>query len=110
MQTVSPVKDLQIRLGSDIAIARKRRGVSLSEMAHRLAVTRNTYRKLESGESVGTELFLMTLWILGLSDRMEDLLAPLADERALRQELAELPRKPRRARRPKLIDPRRMNF
>ena len=104
------VSALMKQLGADLAIARKRRGISLTEMAARTGVTRTTYRKLETGASGTWELFLVTLWILGMSDRLVTILTPEADDRALRQEIAALPTRPRRKSRKDLIDPKRLNF
>lgn len=56
-----------VALGERLALARKRRRMSLSEMARRVGVSRDTLRRLEQGElSTSLGVLARTLAILGL--------------------------------------------
>jgi transcriptional regulator with XRE-family HTH domain len=81
------------KLGRDIAVARKRRYISMSEMAERMMVNPKTVQRLEEGDpAVGLGIVATALWVLGLHRRLGDLVAPESDSVALQQDISNLPR------------------
>jgi len=82
------------KLGRDLALARRKRGISTSDMATRLFVSRNTLWKLERGAptvSLGT--FVTAAFILKLHDRLANLASPSSDELALSLDERRLPQR-----------------
>jgi len=82
------------RLGSDLALARARRGLSLRQAAGRLYVSVNTLRSLEAGKP-GVSLGVMTnaLQFYGMLDRLAALADPAADRIGLALERLKLRRR-----------------
>ena len=81
------------RLGRDLAIARKRRHMSLREMADRMMVNIKTVQRLEKGDpAVGIGILAAALWILGMHRRLGDLVSPETDATGLQEEIRNLPR------------------
>ena len=72
------------KLGRDLALARRKRGISTSDMAARLFVGRNTLWRLERGDpTVALGTMVTATFILNLHDRLANLASPAADEIAL---------------------------
>ena len=66
-------------LGRDLALARRRRGISTEDMAARLFIGRSTLWRLEKGDpnvSLGT--LATAAFVLQLNDRLAGLAAPAA--------------------------------
>jgi transcriptional regulator with XRE-family HTH domain len=87
------------KLGRDLALARRKRGISTSDMAGRLFVSRDTLWRLERGDpgvSLGT--LATAAFVLQLHDRLADLTAPATDALALSLDEARVPRRIRRRR------------
>ena len=87
------------KLGRDLALARRKRGISTSDMAARLFVSRDTLWRMERGDptvALGT-LATMT-FVLGLHGRLANLAAPASDELALSLDEGRLPQRIRRPR------------
>jgi transcriptional regulator with XRE-family HTH domain len=89
------------KLGQDIAIARKRRRMSMRDMAARMMVNLKTVQRMEKGDpTVGIGIMATALWILGMHRRLGDLVAPESDTTALQEDIKHLPRDFRKARKP----------
>ena len=87
------VVDQLRKLGLDISIARRRRRMSLSQMADRMMVNIKTVQRLEKGDpAVGIGIVATALWILGLHRRLGDLVAPETDHIGLQEDIKNLPR------------------
>ena len=85
--------DLLQKLGRDIAIARKRRHMSMSDMAARMMVNPKTVQRLEKGDpAVGIGIVAGALWILGMDRRLGDLVAPESDTTGLQEDIKNQPR------------------
>src|SRR5882724_1685311 len=87
------------KLGRDLALARRKRGISTTDMVARLFVSRDTLWRLERGDptvSVGT--MATATFILGLHDRMANLAAPASDELALSLDERRVPQRIHRPR------------
>jgi transcriptional regulator with XRE-family HTH domain len=81
------------KLGRDIAVARKRRRLSMRDMASRMMVNLKTVQRLEKGDpTVGIGIVAGALWILGLDRRLGDLVAPESDTTGLQEDIRNLPR------------------
>lgn len=94
-----PVTHLLRKLGRDLALARRKRGISTSDMAGRLFVSKDTLWRLEKGDpgvSMGT--LATATFILQLHHRLADLAAPSSDELALTLEEQRLPKRIRKPR------------
>ncbi len=72
------------KLGSDLAVARLRRGESLKTWAGRMGITAPTLMRLEAGDpGVGIGIVASALWLLGMDSRLADLASPEHDKGAL---------------------------
>jgi transcriptional regulator with XRE-family HTH domain len=103
MQTIKsiplPAEHALRKLGRDLALARRKRGISTSDMASRLFVSRDTLWRLERGDStVSLGTLATAAFILKLHDRVANLAAPASDELALRLDEGRLPQRIRRSR------------
>ena len=84
------------RLGFDIQVARKKRGLTIAMMAERTGVAAPTYRRIERGEpSVSLGAIAMALFVLGFSERIKDLADPGTDDQGLALDAARLPQRVR---------------
>ncbi len=87
------------KLGRDLAIARKKRGISTADMAERLFVSRDTLWRMERGDpTVALGTLATAAFILQLHDRLANLAAPETDALALSLDEERLPKRIRRAR------------
>ena len=87
------------KLGHELALARRKRGISTSDMASRLFVSRDTLWRLERGDpGVALGTFATLAFVLGLHGRLADLAAPATDELALSLDERRLPQRIRRRR------------
>ena len=87
------------KLGRDLALARRKRGISTSDLAERLFVSRDTLWRLERGDStVALGTLATAAFVLQLHDRLANLAAPATDEIALSLDERRLPRHIRRPR------------
>ncbi len=94
-----PVAHVLRKLGRDLALARRKRGISTADMAARLFVGRNTLWRLERGDptiAVGT--LATAAFILQLHDRLANLASPASDDIGLQLDEDRLPKRIRRAR------------
>lgn len=93
------------RLGKDIAIARKRRRIPQRLMAERMLVSVQTLQRLEGGDpTVGLATLAAALFVLGMTARLETLVAPESDSAGIAEEIARLPRQVRSPREPEDLD------
>lgn len=85
-----------MRLGSDLRIARERRGESLRSWAARVGVSVPTLQRLEAGDpSVGVSVYAVALWLVGRIGDFGNLADPAKDQQALSQEILRTSRKRR---------------
>lgn len=74
------LRDKITQVGQHIKLARKRRGLTMQEMADRMFVTRKTLNRLESGDpGVGFGILASALLALGLEDDLIHLANPETD-------------------------------
>ncbi len=87
------------KLGRDLALARRKRGISTADMAARLFVSRDTLWRLERGEpAVAVGTLATATFVLQLHGRLANLAAPATDELALSLDERRVPKRIRRAR------------
>ena len=96
--TVMParVKRSLAKFGSDIALARRKRRLTVAMMAERVAVGKSTYLRVERGDpKVALAVYAMTLFVLGLGEPFGELADASQDPQGL---LADAERLPKRVR------------
>lgn len=87
------------KLGRDLALARRKRGISTRDMAERLFVSRDTLWRLERGDpAVALGTLVTAAFVLQLHERLANLAAPGSDDLALGLDERRLPQRIRRAR------------
>jgi len=80
------------KLGDDIRNARRRRRISTKLMAERAGISRPTLRKVEEGDpAVSLGIYASVLFVLGMSDRLEELADVTKDPVGLELEEEDLP-------------------
>lgn len=93
-----PVKRALKKIGVDISQARRRRRISTTLMAERASVSRMTISKVEKGDggvSLGT--YAKILFVLGMIDRLNDLVDVRFDDLGLELEAEKLPKRIRKS-------------
>lgn len=84
------------KLGGDIATARKKRKITVAMMAERMGVSKSTYLRVEEGNpSVALGVYAMTLFVLGLSHFLANLIDPSKDDQGLLLDEERLPKRVR---------------
>lgn len=87
------------KLGRDLALARRKRGISTVDMAERIFVSRDTLWRMERGDpSVAVGTLATAAFVLQLHDRLANLAAPATDALALSLDERRLPKRIRRTR------------
>lgn len=83
-----------VKLGEDIAVARKKRQISTVSMAERAFISRNTLHKLERGDpSVSIGVYAAVLAILNLAERLGDVAERREDDIGLDLDEDNLPKR-----------------
>jgi len=87
------------KLGRDLALARRKRGISTEDMAARLFISRSTLWRLERGDpTIASGTLATAAFVLQLHDRLANLAAPATDVLALNLDERRLPKRIRRVR------------
>jgi transcriptional regulator with XRE-family HTH domain len=97
LDVISPrVRRSLSKLGADISLARRKRGLTEHMMAERLGVARGTYQRVEQGDpSVAMGVYAMTLLVLGAGTPLADLADPQTDNAGLAFDAARVPKRVR---------------
>lgn len=86
------------QVGERIRIARKRRAITMQDMASRMFVTRKTLARLENGDpGVSLAVFTSALWVLGLEKDLYEIALPENDKVGIYRERQRLPKRVRPA-------------
>lgn len=89
-----PVIKALHQIGQDINDARRRRRISIALMAERANISRTTLGKIEKGDStVSMGGYASVLFVLGMLDRLKDLLDSVHDLVGRRLEDEKLPQR-----------------
>ena len=90
------------KLGADIALARKKRGLTVMMMAERLSVAKSTYLKVEKGDpAVSLATYAMTFFVLGFGSVLGTVLDAREDEQGLSLDAERLPKRVRARKSPR---------
>ena len=93
-----PAERALSKLGRDLALARRKRGIATSDMAARLFVSRDTLWRLERGDpTVALGTLVTAAFILNLHERIANLAAPASDGLGLSLDERRLPQRIHRA-------------
>lgn len=97
--TPIPVRQALTKLGRDIRDARLRRRIPTAVMAERASISRTTLSKVEKGDAgVSLGNYANVLFVLGLIQRLKDLVDIKSDVVGLELEEERLPQRIRRSR------------
>jgi DNA-binding XRE family transcriptional regulator len=97
-----PVRRALRKLGHDLRDARRRRRIPLALAAERASISRTTLIKIEKGHpGVALGLYATVLFVMGLTDRLAELVDPRSDTIGLQLEEERLPQRIRIPRRQK---------
>lgn len=89
-----PVRRALKKIGSDIAIARRRRRIPTQTMADRAMISRFTLNKVEKGDpGVAFGIYATVLFVLGMTERLRVIADPGHDEAGLDLETENLPKR-----------------
>lgn len=92
--TPLPVKRALTKLGLDLCDARRRRRIPMQLAAERAGISRATLSKIEKGdEGVSLGAYARVIFILGLVERLADLIEAGSDELGLGLEAEQLPKR-----------------
>ena len=97
-----PVTRALRKLGSDIKDARRRRRLPMSIVTQRASISEPTLIRIERGDpKVAMGSYATVLFVLGMADRLADLVDPKNDPVGLQLEEENLPKRIRGARKQK---------
>lgn len=89
-----PVTRALRKLGNDIKDARRRRRLPMSIVMQRASISEPTLIRIERGDSkVAIGSYATVLFVLGMTDRLADLIDPKNDPVGLRLEEENLPKR-----------------
>ena len=92
----SNVRRSLTKFGANLAVARRKRNLTVAMMAERLGVARSTWLRLEKGDpTVAMGAYAMALFVLGFGEVLGDLADPGRDEQGLLLDVQRLPRRVR---------------
>lgn len=95
------VRHALTKLGRDIAVARRKRRLTMAMMAERIGVSKVTYLRVErGGPTVGMGIYAMALFVLGLGTPFADLADAGSDDQGLLLESERLPTRVRTKKEP----------
>ena len=85
-----------VKFGADVAVARRKRQLTVAMMAERLGVAKSTYLRVEKGDpSVALGVYAMALFVLGFGDALGDLVDARRDDQGLLLDVERLPKRVR---------------
>lgn len=97
LDTLPPkVRRSLVKFGADIAVARKKRSLTMGMMAERLGVAKSTYLRVEKGDpTVSMGVYAMALFVLGFGESLGGLVDPAGDDQGLLLDADRLPKRVR---------------
>jgi len=97
-----PVRRALRKLGHDIKDARRRRRIPMAIAAQRASISKPTLIRVERGDpAVSIGSYATVLFVMGMADRLADLVDPRNDPVGLQLEEENLPQRIRGARKQK---------
>ena len=97
VDTLPPkVKRALVKLGADVALARKKRSLTTLMMAERLGIAKSTYLKIEKGDpTVAMGAYAMTFFVLGFDEALGEIVDARRDDQGLLLDAERLPKRVR---------------
>ncbi len=90
------VRDGAQRIGTHLALARKRRRLTLRELAAKAGISYDTARAVEAGNlQTGLGATLAVLWAMGLESEIDAFVNPESDVEGKQLEIARMPQRVR---------------
>lgn len=84
------------KFGSDIALARRKRKLTVNMMAERIGTSRATYLRAEKGDpTVSMGVYAMALFVLGFSEALAEIADVRKDDAGLLLDAERLPKRVR---------------
>ena len=84
------------KFGHDLALARRKRNLTIAMMAQRTGLAISTYRRIEKGDpSVALGAYAMALFVLGFGEAFDNLMDAGRDEEGLLLDEEGLPKRVR---------------
>ena len=84
------------KFGHDLALARRKRHLTIAMMAERTGLAKSTYRRIEKGDpAVGLGAYAMALFVLGFGETFNNLTDARRDEVGLLFDEERLPKRVR---------------
>ncbi|MDI1320467.1 MAG: helix-turn-helix domain-containing protein [bacterium] len=91
-----PLRRSLAKFGADIALARRKRGLTVEMMRERLAVSKATYRRAEKGDpTVAFGVYAMALQVLGFGALWGEMIDVSRDEQGLLLDADRIPQRVR---------------
>lgn len=92
------------KFGADLAVARRKRGLTTAMMVERLGVSNSTYVRIEKGDpTVSLAAYAMALFVLGFGDAFAHLIDARNDEQGLLLDVDRLPKRIHSRRSPRAL-------
>lgn len=92
----APLRRSLAKFGTDIALARRKRGLTVEMMRERLAVSKATYRRVEQGDpTVALAVYAMALQVLGFGGLWGEMIDVSRDEQGLLLDADRIPQRVR---------------
>ena len=89
------------KFGADVALARKKRRLTVRMMAERIGISKNTYLRLEQGDpGVAVAAYAMALFVLGFGEPLSELADASRDTQGLLLDAERAPRRERARKEP----------
>ncbi|HEX6038227.1 helix-turn-helix transcriptional regulator [Longimicrobium sp.] len=96
------VRNSLAKFGADIALGRRKRGLTGAMMAERIGVSRSTYFRVEKGDpTVSMGVYAMAMFVLGLGTPFADLADARGDELGLALDAERVPKRVRARKEPR---------
>ncbi|HWQ92478.1 MAG TPA: helix-turn-helix transcriptional regulator [Clostridia bacterium] len=90
------------KFGHDLAVARRKRHLTVGMMAERTGLAKSTYARIEKGDpAVAMGAYAMALFVLGLGEAVGNLIDPRHDEAGLLLDQERLPKRVRNKKTPR---------
>jgi transcriptional regulator with XRE-family HTH domain len=84
------------KFGNDLAVARRKRHLTVEMMAERTGVAKSTYTRIEKGDpAVAMRAYAMALFVLGFGEALGDLVDARRDDEGLLLDEERLPKRVR---------------
>ena len=92
------------KFGHDLAVARRKRHLTMGMMAERTGLAKSTYARIEKGDpAVAMGAYAMALFVLGFGEVFRDLTDARRDEDGLLLDESRLPKRVRIKKPPKTL-------